>query len=254
MQTYHSYDGGPPYTEEKFDATYGASSEIVHSVMPVVKRFGPSTEMWLGEGGGIGSSGVGGVSNAFWSSIFFADTLGNLAKNGQQRFLRQTLAGGHYGLVNLTSVPPSVNPDYYTGLLFARLMGVRVLATSVAQEPAQLEFPLRSYCHCARGAGGGVALLLINLHQTQGVNVTRLQLPRPIKQLTVYRLQPERDLHSTSVRLNGAVLRLGPGGALPTMVGVPHGPGQPLLVGPMDIVFAVAAGGAPACEPTPTRE
>ena len=66
--------------------------------MPVVKRFGPSTEMWLGEGGGIGSSGVGGVSNAFWSSIFFADTLGNLAKNGQQRFLRQTLAGGHYGL------------------------------------------------------------------------------------------------------------------------------------------------------------
>ena len=65
--------------------------------------------------------------------------------------------------MNLTTVPPSVNPDYYTGLLFARLMGVRVLATSVAQEPAQAEFPLRSYCHCARGAGGGVALLLINL-------------------------------------------------------------------------------------------
>ena len=31
------------------------------------------------------------------------------------------------------------------------------------------------------------------------------------------------------------------------MVGVPHDPGQPLLVGPTDIVFAVAAGSVPAC-------
>jgi hypothetical protein len=143
--TYHSY--GTPSTAAGLDSAYGSTSEIVASVMPKVKAAAPSMEMWLGEGGGIGGSGVGGVSNAFADSLWYADTLGNLAKNAQQRFQRQTIAGGHYGLVNLTTTPPSVNPDFYVALLFAGMMGPEVLQAAVDQAPSETPTWPRSWAN-----------------------------------------------------------------------------------------------------------
>eukprot|EP01052_Picozoa_sp_SAG31_P066058 SAG31_NODE_24865_length_473_cov_0.454545_2_plen_59_part_01 len=57
---------------------------------------------------------------------WWLDALGETAAHGVQRFLRETLAGGWYGITNLTSM--EVYPDYYAALLFNRLMGTKVLA------------------------------------------------------------------------------------------------------------------------------
>jgi hypothetical protein len=56
-----------------------------------------------------------------------------VARSGQQRWLRETLAGGWYGLVNLTSI--EVYPDFYSALLFTKLMGPEVLAAHPQRTP-----------------------------------------------------------------------------------------------------------------------
>ena len=94
-------------------------------------------------------------------------------------------------------------------LLFTRVMGPTVLASTVHQTPApDPAGPLKSYAHCARAseAKGGVALLLINLATATNVNVT-LPVGGPH---TLYRLQAAgQDESSRSAQLNGEVLKLG---------------------------------------------
>jgi hypothetical protein len=66
------------------------------------------------------------MTDVYW----WLDALGALARSGQQRWLRETLDGGWYGLVNLTSM--EVYPDFYSALLFSKLMSPEVLAVTVA--------------------------------------------------------------------------------------------------------------------------
>ena len=93
-------------------------------------------------------------------------------------------------------------------LLFTRVMGPTVLASTVHQTPSpDPKGPLKSYSHCARTseARGGVALLLINLATAANVTVT-LPVAGPH---TLYRLQAAgQDESSHIVQLNGEVLKL----------------------------------------------
>jgi hypothetical protein len=109
-------------------------------------------------------------------------------------------------------------------------------------------------------------LLLINLHRTNPVNVTSIDV-LGAKSATrqqhqkgrheVFRLQPaaSNDMSSTSVLLNGKKLELGPAHTLPKMPGYLVHRATPLLVGPRDIVFVKVLGEElAACSTTSTGE
>lgn len=207
-----------------------------------VNKYAPKAEVWLGEGGGQGC-GEGDTSQQVWSNTakdlyWWLDALGNTAAHGHQRFLRETLAGGWYGMVNLTSM--QVYPDYYAALLFTRLMGPTVLNASITQSPMpDPKAPVRVYAHCHRSHG--LTVLLINLSNETSVNVSVQPThasPREASSYQLYRLQMGLEgTRSHTVKLNGKVLELGPTGELPAMPSV-RGTG-PVVLAPLDIAFCV---------------
>ena len=235
-----------------------------------MNQYAPKAEIWLGEGGGSGC-GEGDathqqLSNTATDMYWWLDALGNTAVHGHQRFLRETLAGGWYGMMNLTSM--EVYPDYYAALLFTRLMGPTVLGVSVAQQPApSASSPVRAYSHCNR-AKGKLTVMLLNLGGQVSVKLldsssssggggkatSKSKSKSKSKEspedllagagaaaagYDIYRLQPGPEgAKSHSVKLNGAVLKLGPEGELPPMPGA-RSTARAIDMAPLDIVFCV---------------
>ncbi|KAM0026547.1 putative glycosidase [Helianthus debilis subsp. tardiflorus] len=78
-------------------------------------------------------------------------------------YCRQTLIGGNYGLLNTTTLEP--NPDYYSALLWHRLMGQKVLSVNFNGTKK-----IRSYAHCAEESV--IVLLLINLDSKGTLDVS----------------------------------------------------------------------------------
>eukprot|EP00978_Attheya_sp_CCMP212_P040914 scaffold228404_cov55-Attheya_sp.AAC.1 len=139
----------------------GISQSVVHDEENA-RAMDRMPELWMGETGGAYNSGRHMVTDAFHGSFWYLDR-SNLLRiytdTGHQAFCRQTLIGGNYGLVNTTTFIP--NPDYYALMLFQRLMGERVLHTTVHGGKGYL----RAYVHCSRkdATDGTITLLLINL-------------------------------------------------------------------------------------------
>ncbi|XP_066363708.1 heparanase-like protein 1 [Miscanthus floridulus] len=119
---------------------------------------------WVSESGGVFNNGGLLVSNTFINSIWYLDQLGMASQYNTKVFCRQTLIGGNYGLLDTETFLP--NPDYYSALLWHRLMGNGVLSVDT-NAPRQI----RAYAHC-RKQQQGITLLLINLSNTTGYNVT----------------------------------------------------------------------------------
>ncbi|KAL1511331.1 hypothetical protein AB1Y20_006136 [Prymnesium parvum] len=147
---------------------------------------GGTVELWVTELGGAYNSGRPGVTDSFVSSFWFLDALGTLSRYGTQVVCRQTLLGGNYGLLALgghnasgdDSGPPPrrVNVDYYSLLLWRRLMGPIVLQPRVdglssrsenAERGGNAARLVRLYAACtapsAGFAAGAVSLLALNL-------------------------------------------------------------------------------------------
>ena len=172
----------------------------------VTRRSGRPIQAWMGETGGAYDSGCNGSTNAFMSGFWYLNALGAFAVEGHDMFCRQTLIGGNYELVNkLTNIP---NPDYYSTLLFGRLMGPEVLDVSVhiAEEAS-----FRAYAHCTRGSGlesGSVTLLMLNYaSQNASVTVANGEGPRMDYILTGVATDRSVDaLHGDIVALNGRIL------------------------------------------------
>jgi heparanase 1 len=94
------------------------------------------------------------------------------ARYGHGAYCRQSLIGGNYGLLDKDTFQP--NPDYYTLLLWSRLMGPRVL--DMQSDPTNPQ--LRAYAHCTAleypyvaPGSGSVTLLLINLSNSTSAAV-----------------------------------------------------------------------------------
>ena len=162
----------------------------------------------------------------FGDSFWYADSLGTKAQNGYSTHCRQDYIGADYGLVDCSTGAPL--PDFYTGILFASLMGPSVLSTAVTTPGSSA---IRAYAHCAVAGGsvaaGGVTVLLMNLHPTAVGNIT---LPPQFNDLTSsrhrYTLQPSptpskmlnaTGLLGTGIVLNGKLLEVGSDGSLPEM-------------------------------------
>ncbi|KAL4559317.1 hypothetical protein LXL04_031455 [Taraxacum kok-saghyz] len=266
VMTLHMYNLGPgidpnlvkkildPHFLSRASITFNDLQETIHTN-------GPWASSWIGESGGAYNSGGLHVSDTFVNSFWYLDQLAMAAKYHTQVYCRQSLIGGNYGLLNKTTFMP--NPDYYSALLWHRLMGTGVLSVQrISVGPH-----LRTYAHCSKGKGG-ITLLLINLsNQTEFrldiYNILNInsQTKKPKKvsffhkikstfswigskstdeKLTreEYKLSPQGgDIRSKIMLLNGIPLELTRTGDIPQMKPVFVNVNYPVSIAPYTIKF-----------------
>ena len=117
-------------------------------------RFEPGKPIWLTE---TAEAACGGdrFASTFLDSFRYLNQLGALAKRGVQVHMHNTLAASDYGLLDEKTFAP--RPNYWSALLWHRLMGTTVL------DPGSLpSASLHLYAHCLPDGRGGVSLLAIN--------------------------------------------------------------------------------------------
>jgi heparanase 1 len=138
----HSYnnDGGDNWERPGF-LSQTASQAV--TMLSETRLHSATAGLWCGECGPHNHGGLENVTDRFVSSFWYADALGGLARAGLVQFGRQALIGGNYGL--LRTIPKTStkgasakgssrflpNPDYYTAVLWKRLMGQEVLKVDV---------------------------------------------------------------------------------------------------------------------------
>jgi Glycosyl hydrolase family 79, N-terminal domain len=196
----------------------------------------PRAPIWYGEGASASCGGQQGYSDRFEASFWYLNALGLLAQNGLRVFVRQTLSGSDYGLINDTTLQP--NPDYWAALLWRRLMGTAILRPQLRGAPARL----RVYAACSR-AGRGTTLLALNLDRS---HTARLSLDGGTRPRQVYSVSAPALL-GRQVELDGRALRTGRDGALPALR--PRSTrAATIVVAPASYAFVVEPGfGPPAC-------
>ena len=140
----------------------------------------PNAKIVLGETATTGDAGCPGLSNSFAAGFYWVDQLGRVAENGYWQVYRQDLVGfsgmnegSSYALAGdpgWVDGPLTPNPDFFTSLLWKRLMGNRHLAVSLsvtrtAEVGTADDGGVRAFVTCARRqqqGGGGVALAFLN--------------------------------------------------------------------------------------------
>ena len=166
------------------------------------------------------------------NSFRYADTLGRLAKQGVSVLFHNTLASSEYGLLQSNTFTP--RPNYWTALLWRRMMGTVVLEAGPSREGMHL------YAHCLRGHPGGVAVLAINNSRTTAGTV---HIDGSTERYTL----TADALQSKTAKLNGKILALTAGDELPSLVGASE-PAGSIRVDPASITFLAAPNAAnPHC-------
>lgn len=187
--------------ERALGAQYlGLTDRAYAAHAPVRDRYAPGAPIWITETAGAACGG------APWSATFldtfrYLDQMGRLAKQGVDAIFHNTLAASEYGLIDDTTSLP--RPNYWAGLLWHRLMDVKVLDAGASVPGLQL------YAHCLRDRPGGVALLAINIGD-EAVGVTTSSAAE------VYALSAT-ELQSRDVQLNGRTLALTANDTLPQL-------------------------------------
>lgn len=267
--THHIYNLGPGndrnLVSKILNPDYLNQASLLFSNLSLtIRENGPWASAWVGEAGGIYNSGGKGVSNTFVNSFWYLDQLGMAAKYNTKVYCRQSLLGGFYGLLNMTTFIP--NPDYYSALLWNRLMGKQVLNVKALSSPY-----LRAYAHCTKERAG-VTLLLINLSNQTGYNIEvqssnsadRLSMIKNINERSFtrilkesvswvgneasdgklyreeYELTPQLgDIQSSVMLLNKQPLHLTKDGDIPSLVPILRDFTFPLRIEPLSIKFIV---------------
>uniref|UniRef100_A0A5B7BC77 Putative heparanase-like protein 3 n=1 Tax=Davidia involucrata TaxID=16924 RepID=A0A5B7BC77_DAVIN len=262
--SHHIYNLGPGVDEhlvEKIlDPSYlDGEADTFSRLQSTIKNSETSAIAWVGEAGGAYNSGHNLVTNAFVFSFWYLDQLGMASAYDTRTYCRQSLIGGNYGLLNTTNFVP--NPDYYSALLWHRLMGKNVLSTSFFGTKK-----LRAYAHCAKQSQG-ITLLLINLdntttiqtkvafnstwtlrhkhskHRSHGHGTKLIRLPRVSKKSGMTREEyhltaKDGNLHSQTMLLNGNILVVNSSGHIPPLEPINANSSEPITVAPFSIVFS----------------
>ncbi|KAL6622502.1 hypothetical protein ACP70R_032381 [Stipagrostis hirtigluma subsp. patula] len=268
--THHIYNLGagndPQVPNRILNPQYlSRTSDTFRDLQLTIQRHGPWAAPWVGEAGGAYNSGSRRVSNTFLNSFWYLDQLGQSAKYDTKVYCRQTLIGGNYGLLDTDTFVP--NPDYYSALLWHRIMGKGVLSIDISGSSY-----LRAYAHCGKQKVGGVALLLLNLHRSMGFMVSiRNDLNVDLAEGQGIRrdnafvhglkrtvswvgskasdgLEKREEYHlsakdgntfARTMLLNGAPLELTEDGDIPPLNPVQVSVNSPIYVAPLSIAFVV---------------
>ncbi|XP_075461658.1 heparanase isoform X1 [Ascaphus truei] len=241
---HHYYVDGRFASEEDFlssDILDTLISEI-QTVLQIVDETVPGKLVWLGETSSTYGGGSPGLSNTYLDGFMWLDKLGVSAKFGIDVVMRQALFGaGAYNLVDSDFEPL---PDYWLSLLFKKLVGSIVLKASFKGPKDAGEKKLRVYVHCTninnpKYTAGDVTLFVLNLHNS----TQHLELPSVLsgKFVDEYLLEPAgvEGLLSTSVLLNGQVLKMVDDKTLPALYGKLLDPGSPIVLPPHSFGFYV---------------
>ncbi|XP_061350701.1 heparanase-like protein 3 [Gastrolobium bilobum] len=256
--THHIYNLGAGVDDHLTDEILNPSfldgvASTFSSLKNILQSSANSAKAWVGEAGGAYNSGHHLVSDAFVYSFWYLDQLGMSASYDTRTYCRQTLIGGNYGLLNTSTFVP--NPDYYSALLWHRLMGGRVLSTTFIGTKK-----IRAYAHCAKESKG-ITILLLNLDNSTTVqaevaikyteslwhrkrsrnsNFTKLPYPRvsePARK-EYHLTAKDGNLHSQIMLLNGNILTVNSAGDIPPLNPIYVDSSKPIIVGPLSIVFA----------------
>ncbi|XP_022137762.1 heparanase-like protein 1 [Momordica charantia] len=251
--THHIYNMGAGYDPNLIPnfvnpAHLSLESKVFKQLEDIIQNHGPWLAAWVGEAGGAYHGGSPHLSNAFVDGFWYLDQLGMAALYNTKVYCRQTLVGGHYGVLRPYTLFPT--PDYYGALLFHRLMGPSVLKVD-----NNVSAYLRSYAHCSRGRPG-VTLLFINLsNQTDFAidvdNHLNMSLHTNLSaQREEYHLTPTNGLlKSPTVLLNGNLLEVTKEGELPNLTPVYRPSNSSINIATWSIVFVVIPDFvAPACK------
>lgn len=262
VMTHHIYNLGPGVDEHLIDKVLNPSyldgeADTFRNLRNILKSYGTSAVAWVGEAGGAYNSGRNHVTNAFVFSFWYLDQLGMASAHDTKTYCRQTLIGGNYGLLNTTTFVP--NPDYYSALLWHRLMGRKVLSTSFSGSKK-----IRAYAHCSK-LSQGIMVLLINLDGDTTVKadvafngsinlLKRHHLHHKLRHRSwaigsheqvqenvraEYHLTAkDGNLQSQTMLLNGQILTVDSTGEIPSLTPVHVNSSEPISVGPYSIVFA----------------
>ncbi len=182
---------------------------------PLRDRFEAGRPLWLTE---TAEAACGGDpwASSFLDSFRYVEQLGRLARLGVQTVMHNTLAASDYGLIDEETLEP--RPDYWSAVLWRKLMGTTVLDAGVPAAPG-----VRVYAHCLANKPGGVAVLAVNTDRTASRALT---VPMSGER---YTLTSSEGLQSQHVELNGKRLVAGKDGDLAAIVGAPAQAGQVVL-------------------------
>jgi heparanase 1 len=218
-------DGSVPDADELRGALGGADARADAAGVPRV---------WVSEAGGVSNSGRANATDVLLSSFWYADALGLAARRGVRTFCRQTLVGGHYGLLRPGAGGRIVltNPDFWVAWFWRRLMGRTALDVG-ATAPRWL----RVYAHC--GPRGGIALCVVNVDANRAARVSFGAYRGLAKNREEYHIAAgPGGLRARDLRINGEpspTLAALDGGAVPR---ARYGAAAtPLRVAPLSIVF-----------------
>lgn len=207
-------------------------------------------QLWGGEiGPHNGGSPPCDASSERWSNFangfWYLQNLGSKANSGYSVMCRQDLVGADYGLLDCASHLP--NPDFYTALLWKRIMGTRVLTALPSGSPSTSQ-ELVSFAHCSKQGSGGVAVVILNLADRPlqvKVTVCGDILPGDRSE---YHLTATGGLLGQGLALNGRELRLGEGDELPDLSGSAVVGTEPLVLAARSYAFVDFPGAnAAAC-------
>ena len=231
LVSYHSYSGvssrcggkvAGSVEDAALSATWLASSDTIEQFYARLRdQYEPGKPLWNTE---TAQAACGGDrwASTFLDSFRYLNQLGDLAKRGVQVQMHNTLAASDYGLLDEKTYAP--RPNYWSALLWKKLMGTTVLDAGSSQPPN-----LHLYAQCLPKHPGGVALLAINVDRIAPLSMS---LPLEAERYTL--TAPE--LMGTRILLNGKELALGSEDALPALEGEPQKPG-PITLAPVSITF-----------------
>jgi heparanase 1 len=194
-------------------------------------RFAPGAPIWITE---TAQAACGGDpwSATFLDTFRYVDQLGRFARQDVSVLFHNTLAASDYALIDDVTWQP--RPNYWAALLWRRLMGHVVL------DAGKNEGDVHVYAHCQRDHPGGVALVAINLSQS---DQARLSVSLPSRR---YSLTSD-SLEDTAVKLNGRPLALTKGDQLPRIAGDSTRKGATFLPPTSVTFFAIPQARNAAC-------
>nr|ALI57375.1 beta-glucuronidase [Scutellaria baicalensis] len=235
VATHHMYNLGSGGDDALKDVLLTASffdeetKSMFEGLQKIVDRPGTKAVAWIGEAGGAFNSGQDGISNTFINGFWYLNMLGYSALLDTKTFCRQTLTGGNYGLLQTGTYIP--NPDYYSALLWHRLMGSKVLKTEIVGTKN-----VYIYAHCAKKSNG-ITILVLNHDGESSVKIS-LDPSKYGSKREEYHLTPvNNNLQSRLVKLNGELLHLDPSGVIPALNPVEKDNSKQLEVAPYSFMF-----------------
>jgi hypothetical protein len=165
-------------------------------------KFMPGAPIWLTE---TAEAACGGNPWAatYLDSFRYLEQLGRLAKKGVQVVMHNTLAVSEYALLDQKTLEP--RPNYWSALLWNKLMGTKVYDTGLSVEGLDV------FVHNLKGSSNGYGILIVNPKDAASTITIPVRAEK-------YLLTAD-SLQSKTMRLNGKELKLAAGETLPTIKG-----------------------------------